>query len=304
MNLATSYGAGYLLYHWWQRGVSHRSVFFNPIWRIAQRHNLGSLADVFAFRYPGEWVGAVVTVFMLLGVLPLIALQIQAAAAQSMLTRTSRRRPSQSRSAPADGVRDSLRRTQSVRYQRRPGSRRRLQSLVKLIAMLTLAGFAVYSVADSAAQRLARTPERAARRGVVRRGLTLLLLFFAGVVAMPHVYHMLFTENDDPRVFAGLRWGVPLFLLIMSAAIADRLGGGLRGLHTDLSTTCSGWAFTRESCPHHTGLHRRSRGGERILIVSTLALSSMTLNHVILPFIRPPAATAGSSRACRLADTC
>ena len=56
-------------------------VFFNPLWRIAQRHNLGSLADVFAFRYPGEWVGAVVTVFMLLGVLPLIALQIQAAAA-------------------------------------------------------------------------------------------------------------------------------------------------------------------------------------------------------------------------------
>ncbi len=298
MNLATSYGAGYLLYFiGGSAAFLIAPVFFNPLWRIAQRHNLGSLADVFAFRYPGEWVGAVVTVFMLLGVLPLIALQIQAAAATIHML-------NQDLSQEAFAITFCTMltvfailfgaRNLSMRYQH-DGLvvAVAFESLVKLIAMLTLAGFAVYSVFGGLTQlnvwleHQSAPLEEALSEGASR---TLLLLFFAGVVAMPHVYHMLFTENDDPRVLAGLRWGVPLFLLIMSAAIAPIVwAADYAGFTTDPEYYLLGMGIHLGS-PALTilafigGLAAASG----VLIVSTLALSSMTLNHVILPFIRPP----------------
>ncbi|MGA3828264.1 hypothetical protein, partial [Pseudomonas chlororaphis] len=43
-------------------------------------YQLSSLADLFAFRFRSTWAGALTTVIMLVGVLPLLALQIQAVA--------------------------------------------------------------------------------------------------------------------------------------------------------------------------------------------------------------------------------
>ena len=79
LGLASQYGASYMLYF---LGASAAFVaapiLLAPICRIALTHKLGSIADVFAFRYPAPWVGGVVSVFMLIGLLPLIALQIHA----------------------------------------------------------------------------------------------------------------------------------------------------------------------------------------------------------------------------------
>ena len=298
MNLAVTYGAGYLLYFiGGSAAFLIAPVFLNPLWRLAQQHNLGSLADVFAFRYPGPWVGAVVTIFMLLGVLPLIALQIQAAAATIHMLNQDL---SQTTFAIAFCAILTVfailfgARHLSMRYQHEGlVVAIAFESLVKLIAMLTLAAFAVYSVFGGFEQlnlwlaHHSAPIEDALSEGASR---TLLLLFFAGVVAMPHVYHMLFTENDDPRVLAGLRWGVPLFLLIMSVAIAPIVwAADFAGLTTDPEYYLLGMGLHLGS-PSLTML--AFIGGlaaaSGVLIVSTLALSSMTLNHVILPFIRPP----------------
>ncbi|WP_156357503.1 hypothetical protein, partial [Pseudomonas cannabina] len=42
---------------------------------------------------------------------------------------------------------------------------------------------------------------------------TLLLVFFASAIVMPHMYHMTFTENLNPRSLVSASWGLPLFLL-------------------------------------------------------------------------------------------
>ncbi len=51
---------------------------FAPILKLSKEHQLSSFADLFAFRYQSQFVGIVVTLFMLLGTLPYIALQIHA----------------------------------------------------------------------------------------------------------------------------------------------------------------------------------------------------------------------------------
>ena len=55
-----------------------RSYYVQPILRLTQEYQLTSLADLFAFRYRSQLAGILVTLFMLLGTLPYIALQIRA----------------------------------------------------------------------------------------------------------------------------------------------------------------------------------------------------------------------------------
>lgn len=55
-------------------------VLLYPILKITRTYQLSSLADLLAFRFRSTWAGALTTIIMLIGVLPLLALQIQAVA--------------------------------------------------------------------------------------------------------------------------------------------------------------------------------------------------------------------------------
>ena len=64
-------------------------VLLNPILRLTKNHQLSSLADLFAFRYRSQFVGSLTTIMMVLGLLPLLALQIRAVAdTANILTQT------------------------------------------------------------------------------------------------------------------------------------------------------------------------------------------------------------------------
>ena len=51
----------------------------------------------------------------------------------------------------------------------------------------------------------------------------MLLTFFAGAVAMPHMFHILLTENDDARVIRSARWGFPLYMMLLGMCVAPIL---------------------------------------------------------------------------------
>ncbi len=53
-------------------------VLLRPLLRLVRDYQLTSLADLLAFRYRSQLAGVLVTLFMLLGSLPYIALQIRA----------------------------------------------------------------------------------------------------------------------------------------------------------------------------------------------------------------------------------
>ncbi len=53
-------------------------VLLKPILRLTRDYQLTSLADLLAFRYRSQAAGVLVTLFMLIGTLPYIALQIRA----------------------------------------------------------------------------------------------------------------------------------------------------------------------------------------------------------------------------------
>ena len=118
---------------------------------------------------------------------------------------------------------------------------------------------------------------------------SLLLTFFAATVAMPHVYHMLITGNEDQRALSGARWGFPLYLLFFSLCIPPILWAGKK----------LALEPPAEFFPVAIGLVTGNGGiailafiiclaaASGVLIVATIALASMTLNHILLPLYRP-----------------
>lgn len=300
IDLAYHYGSNYLLYF-----VGASAAFLlaplllSPLQRIAGAHNLGSIADIFAFRYPGRWVGGTVTLLMLIGVLPLIALQIQAVAVTLTLLNQEL-----SRDILALGFCIMMMLFAMLFGARHLSTKDKheglvvaiaLESLVKLLSMIIIAVFAVYTVFDGPVHLQQWVAENSSRLTEIQSTLgsgparSLLLIFFAGAVALPHIHHMGVTENSEPRALASARWGFPLFLLLMSLTIPPVLWAGLKldlpanpeyymvalGLH-DNNPTMVIIAFVG-------GLSAASG----VLIVITLALSSMTLHHIILPLYRP-----------------
>lgn len=304
--LAHQYGYNFLLYY---LGVVLMFVvaalLLMPLLRLCRVYQLASLADVLTFRFRSPWVGAAVTVAMCITLLPLLALQIQAVADSIHILAGD----GAALSAVGQGhnrlamffcviitVFSILFGTRHVSSQyRNTGlvTAIAFESLVKLSALMILLLAAVYSVFggfDGLQQWLVANPQ-------VNRSLTqtiqgndariLLVIFFAGAVCMPHIFHMAFAENNDSRDLRSATWGLPLYLLLLSLPILPIAWAGIKLGH-DLPMDYSGLAIgmALNSIPFSAAAFVAGlSAGSATIIVTTLALANMCLNHLVLPFM-------------------
>ena len=274
-------------------------VLLEPILRITREYQLASLADLFAFRYRSQFAGVLVTLFMLIGALPYIALQIRAVT-ESLSVLSAEAPPS----SIAFGFVATLTVFAILFGARHISPREKHQglvaaiafeSLVKLVAILSVGGFALFGVFDGPAaldRWLAANPEaldRLYRPVAEGPWSTLLFLSFAAAFLLPRQFHMIFTENLDPRALRTASWGFPLFLLLVNLPILPVLWAG-QALGSDIKSDYfvlavsqaqgAGW-FT--VMVFIGGLSAASA----MVIVTTLSLSYMVLNHIVLPASYP-----------------
>jgi len=274
-------------------------VVLVPILRLARDYQLTSLADLFAFRYRSHLAGVLVTVFMLCGTFPYIALQIRAVS-ESMQILTNEGAPYEL--ALVFCVMLTI---FAILFGARHISPREkheglvvaiaFESLVKLSALCAVGVFAVVGVfggLDGMGSWLARHPEALeALYRPVREGpwTALLLLAFCAAFLLPRQFHMAFTENLDERSLYSAAWMFPLFLLLLNLFIPAILWAGTEltpGADADfyvLSITLfadspwlTGFAFIG-------GVSAATA----MVIVTALALASMCLNHLLLPASYP-----------------
>ncbi|MCJ1883898.1 PAS domain S-box protein [Pseudomonas sp. LA21] len=302
VGLAYQYGYGFLAIYLGVSGAFLLApVLLYPILRITRAYQLSSLADLFAFRFRSTWAGALTTVFMLIGVLPMLALQIQAVTDSiSILTRESE----PNRAALAFCALITL--FAILFGARHIATRERheglvmaiaFESLVKLIALCAIGLFALYGVFGGPDglevwllqnQEALSTLHTPLAEGPWR---TLLLVFFAAAIVMPHMFHMTFTENLNPRALLSASWGLPLFLLPMSLAVPPILWAGLHlGASTNPEYFTLGLGISVDSpALALTAFVGGISAASGLIIVMTLALSGMVLNHLVLPLYQPPA---------------
>ncbi|MBE9540126.1 MAG: PAS domain-containing protein, partial [Proteobacteria bacterium] len=304
IELAHHYGYSFLLYYLGAVVMFvMATVLLLPLLKLCRIYQLSSLADVLTFRFRSPWVGAAITIAMCISLLPLLALQIQAVADSihilegnhnHLLAGTDRR----------DGLAllfCIIIIVFSILFGTRQMSARNrntglvtaiaFESLVKLAAMFVLFFASIYGVFggfEGLDQWLTQNPEINNVLGRPMRGdaaRSLLLIFFAGAVCMPHIFHMTFAENTDSRDMHASVWGLPLYLMLLSLPILPIAWAGIKlgqiqpleytGLAIGLqlgSTPVSGAAFV-------AGLSAASA----TIIVTTLALANMCVNHLVLP---------------------
>lgn len=315
ISLALQYGYNFLLYYGGTVIVfSLAPLLLMPLLRLCRVYQLASLADLLTFRFRSPWVGAAITIAMCITVLPLIALQIQAVADTIHILANG---------VSAVEASNGLHRKLAMFFclmitafaflfgTRHASSQRRnsglvtaiaFESLVKLGAMLILMFAAIYGVFGgfSALETwLVDNPRYlAAVNQSMLEGSTraMLVVFFAGAVCMPHMFHMTFTENSDSRHLRVATWGLPLYMLLLSLPILPIAWGGIVLGHS-LDTPYSGLAIgssLNSPLLSATAFVAGLSAASATIIVTTLALANMCLNHLVLP-LRPLRITTGQA---------
>ncbi|RLW64927.1 MAG: histidine kinase [gamma proteobacterium symbiont of Stewartia floridana] len=270
-------------------------ILFQPILRLTREYQLTSLADLFAFRYRSQLAGILVTLFMLLGTLPYIALQIRAVtdslqvASQTVAPRILALIFCSTLVLFA--ILFGARHSTSREKHRGLVLAIAFESMVKLVAMLVIGATALFGVFGGFGgleQWLADHPEALEKLyAPVREGpwATLILLAFAAAFLLPRQFHMLFTENLEPKALRTASWAFPLFLLLINLPIPIILWAG-RAIELPIHPDFFALGISLEQGPSWLPVLAFIGGvssASAMMIITTLALSSMTLNHILLP---------------------
>ena len=302
--LAHQHGYNFMLYY---LGVVvmfiMAALLLIPLLRLCRVYQLASLADVLTFRFRSPWVGATITVAMCITLLPLLALQIQAVADSIHILAGD-----SAILSSGEGRQDRLALlfciiitvfsilfgTRHVSTQRRNSglvTAIAFESLVKLTAMMVLLLAAIYQVFGSYGEMeqwlLQNSQQHLAMSQPIQGASSraLLLVFFAGAVCMPHIFHMAFAENNDSRDLRSATWGLPLYLMLLSLPVLPVTWAGIKLGH-DLPMDYSGLAIgmAMHSVPVSAAAFIAGlSAASATIIVTTLALANMCLNHLVLP---------------------
>ncbi|MBY4678288.1 sensor histidine kinase [Marinobacterium arenosum] len=274
-----------------------------PILRITRTYQLSSLADLFAFRFRSGALGTLTSLLTVLATLPLLSIQIGAVADALHLINGDFNADQIAFGfcgvialfAILFGARHAALRTQH------PGLvvAMAVESLIKLVAILLIGLYALFVVlggTEGLQAWLIANPD--AGKDLfqnVDSGLwrSLVLAFFASAVVMPHMFHMLFTENASDETLYKASWGMPLFLLLMALGVpvilwaGQALGVGGEAHHVMFYLGMQLGSEWLTVLAFIGGLSAASG----ILIVATVSMASMLQNHLILPLIPLPDTT-------------
>lgn len=312
VDLAFQYGYGALAYYIGTGALFlFAPVALAPLTELARRHQVHSLADLLVFRYHSNGVGALTTLCMLGGILPLMAMQIQAIA-DTMHILTVSSNPQ----LPLEGTGLAFKDWMALGYcallafftisfganreqYRGLITAMAFETLLKIIAFCTLGIVAVWGVfggLDGLDAWLIEHPENLA---LLHNPIhsdsshTLLLVFLATAVTMPHIFHIGLAENPLMKNSHTLTWAFPLFLLLMALPVFPILWAGAElavPLPPQYYALGVPILFDSPSLTLLAFLGGLSASTGAMVII-TLALSTMAMNHWVLPTFKIRART-------------
>ena len=274
-------------------------ILLRPILQLIKDYQLSSLADLLAFRYHSQLAGILVTLFMLTGALPYIALQIQAVTdTLQVLTED----------APAQLISLGFCLTITlfaILFGARHVTPREkheglvvaiaFESLVKLVALIVVGLYAVFGIFngfEGFSSWLENNPQATAdMMQSIHDGPwgMMLLLSFSAAFLLPRQFHMIFVENIKSSNLGYASWAFPLMLLLLNLFIPPILWAGQNldlSYGPDLYVIGVALQSHTPMLPVFVFIGGIS-AASAMIIVTSIALASMCLNHLILPLSFP-----------------
>ena len=272
------------------------AVFFMiRLVRLARESNATSLADLIATRLGKDaWLAATVTLVTVLGLIPYIALQLQAIT-MSFSTLTAGPDVAAGGAPPIwrDGalyvalamalfaILFGTRRASAAEHNRGLVLAIAFESMFKLLAMLALGGFVWFGLQE--------LPEAATRTLPAQSSGGFVPLVILGALAMflmPHQFHVGVVECRDENDVRTARWQFPLYLLLIAlpALPLARAGMAVFGdrVPSDMYALALPLAQGNQAIALLVFLGGLS-AATGMVIVGTLALSLMIGNHWFAP---------------------
>jgi Na+/proline symporter/signal transduction histidine kinase len=285
--------------------------------RIGQIHRITSIADMISSRY-GKSAGlaALVTVIAVAASTPYIALQLKAVTTSFQVvsgagpTALAGFYDAQAGSSLAFWVAAGMAVFTILFGTRNIDANERhhgvvaaiaVEAVVKLAAMLGVGLLVVFGIAGGPAEIFARMPPDLLRSEQVLgpRWVTLTFLSAAAIVCLPRQFQVTVVEISDERHLRTASWLFPLYLFLITLFVLPIAIGGLAwlpaGANPDMfMLTLPMWA-NRPEIALLTFLGGFS-AATSMVIVASIALSTMVSNHVIVPVaLRLPWVAQGAS---------
>lgn len=163
-----------------------------------------------------------------------------------------------------------------------------LEAIVKLAALLAVGLFVVFWLSDGPADIFSRAPESILQTERIfgPRWVTLNMLSAMAILTLPRMFHVLVVENVDERHLATAAWAFPLYIFLISLFVIPIGIAGLSALPEGSNPDM--FVLTVPLASGQTGLALLAfLGGlsaaTSMVIVSSIALSTMVSNHIIVP---------------------
>jgi Na+/proline symporter/signal transduction histidine kinase len=163
-----------------------------------------------------------------------------------------------------------------------------VEAVVKLVALLAVGVFVVWGISGGIAPMLEKidASEIGAWEVSGGRWAGLTFLSAAAFICLPRMFHVMVVESDDERHLRTASWAFPAYLMLMSLFVLPIAVTGLdllpKGANPDM------FVLTVPLSQGQNGLAMLSfLGGfssaTSMVIVATIALSTMVSNHIVMP---------------------
>ena len=277
--------------------------------RIARSYRVTSIADFIASRYgKSQALAGLVTLITVVGLVPYIALQLKGiAVAYALMT-----------GAPASGAgpwwADSTlyvalalagftivfgaRHLDSAERHEGMVAAIAFESVVKLLAFLTVGAFVVWGLFDGLGDVFARAQAVPALARLLTLGqgkafayeqwFALTLLSGLSVLFLPRQFQVMVVENVDERHLKRAAWVFPLYLLLINLFVLPIALAGL--LQFGAGANAEGFVLTLPLAAGHPALALLAFVGglsaaTGMVIVEAIAVSTMVCNDLVMPLL-------------------
>lgn len=274
---------------------------------VSKRHNITSIADFIGARYGRHQPLAMLATFIaVVGVVPYIALQLKAVAFGFEVLASPLALTTDSTQGFADtalviagllaifAVLFGTRQVVSSESHHGMVLAIAFESVIKLGAFLAVGLYVCYSVfngfgdAYTQALKLPQLIEPLSDSGWQAGFWTQTLLAAIAIVCLPRQFQMTVVESTSPRDLKHARWVFPLYILLISAFVVPIAAAGLK--HLPIGTPADTFVLALPLANGHGLLSLAAYLGgfsaaTSMVIVETIALSTMLSNEVVLPML-------------------
>ncbi|WP_198670504.1 ATP-binding protein [Oceanicella sp. SM1341] len=269
--------------------------FLRKLVRIGRLQRITSIADLVSSRYgKSNTLAVLVTVLAVVASTPYIALQLQSLTLSFTVFAPARE------GIPPDGagfwIAAGLALFTILFGTRNVDANERhhgvvtaiaLEAVIKLVALVAVGLFVVFGLGGGPGEVFADMPPAlTAPEGFGARWLTITFLSGAAVVCLPRMFQVTVVENVDERHLATAAWAFPLYLLLICLFVLPIAVTGLRllppGANPDMFVLTLP-LMAGQDVLALVALIGGFSSATSMVIVATIALSTMVSNHIIMP---------------------